>query len=79
MATDTNTDDIRGSMCIWADCPARFDGDLPAGWRRLLLWYEPTAASDMTLAEVTLMPTCDRDAVLCPEHFEALQSSLRPL
>ncbi len=79
MATDINIDLIRGSMCIWVDCNARFDGDLPVGWRWLLLWHEPTAAADMTLAEVTLMPTCDRDAVLCPEHVEALQSSLKSL
>ena len=63
--------------CAWEGCAATFNGDLPPDWRWLLAWHEPSKAPLMSVAEVCLMPSSKRDAVLCPEHTAALEVALK--
>lgn len=65
-----------GGMCAWEDCDETYDGNMPNGWRRLLVFW-----SQGIILDVREIPqdTWDRDGVLCPEHARELESQLKDL
>jgi hypothetical protein len=61
-------------MCCWQGCEATYQGDQPADWRHLLMFWSPRpvgAFVDIPDA------TWDRDGVLCPQHAAELEGVLR--
>ena len=57
-------------MCCWQGCEATYQGDQPADWRHLLMFWSPRpvgAFVDIPDA------TWDRDGVLCPQHAAELE------
>ena len=68
----------KGSMCAWDGCSATFEGLMPPDWRHLLVYWSPRP-SDSTLVQVSNSGFCDRDAVLCPEHWRELDGRLKDL
>jgi len=65
-------------VCIWSGCrrTAPAVGPLPQGWRNLLVW-QGSSDSHSTLGAVALRS--EHDAILCPEHFRALENLLKRL
>ena len=61
-------EELRGSICAWVDCKLTFEGDMPKGWRNLLVWWSPRAVPNQKIMTVAFSSDCDRDATLCPEH-----------
>jgi hypothetical protein len=62
-----------GSRCAWNGCQAVCREKLPEGWRYLLMYWAPEPVINFT----EIPPrSCDRDAVLCPEHARALDGLL---
>src|SRR5262245_44981369 len=59
--------------CAWSGCTASFAGQIPDGWRWLLIHGgDPVLRfDDIPLASI------DQDAVLCPEHVDNLNRSLK--
>ena len=58
----------------FAGCEATYQGDQPANWRHLLIFWSPRpirAFADIPGA------TWDRDRVLCPEHAAELEAVLK--
>jgi hypothetical protein len=63
--------------CAWKGCAESFSigpdpNPLPKGWRWLAVWRGPIALPPWSGVQ-------DRDAVLCPKHFEALQGVLEDI
>jgi len=50
-------------------------GDLPAGWTNLVVYSGKLALNFADIAPTDLL----RDAVLCPEHTQMLESQLKDL
>ncbi len=70
---------ITGRECAWAGCDAGFltgDGPPPPGWRNLLVW---AGKVDSKRRAESIAKDADRDAVLCPAHFHALEQCLKRL
>jgi hypothetical protein len=61
-------------MCCWRDCEATYEGDQPANWRHLLMFWAPQPVS--AFAHIS-DATWDRDGVLCPQHATRLQGILK--
>jgi hypothetical protein len=67
---------IRGSMCAWEGCTARFSDDMPAGWTYLFTYWSKKPRFnffDIPASDVL------RDGVLCPEHVRVLESQLKEI
>jgi hypothetical protein len=59
--------------CAWSGCTAFFAGQIPDGWRWLLLHGgDPVLRFD----DIPLM-SIDQDTVLCPEHVDKLNRLLK--
>lgn len=59
--------------CAWEGCTASFAGQIPDGWRWLLLHGgDPVLRFD----DIPLM-SIDQDTVLCPEHVTMLNRLLK--
>ena len=59
--------------CAWNGCPACFAGQIPDGWRWLLVHGgDPVPRFD----DIPLS-TIDQDTVLCPEHASMLNRLLK--
>jgi hypothetical protein len=61
-------------MCCWLGCEATYEGDQPADWRHLVIFWSQrpiTAFADIPDA------TWDRDGVLCPQHAGELRAVLK--
>jgi hypothetical protein len=67
--------EIKGARCAWGDCMASFSGDMPKGWVFLLTYWSKRPILDFSDPNQPTM----RDAVLCPEHVQALESQLKDL
>ena len=52
-------------MCCWLGCQATYEGDQPANWRHLLVFW--SARPIRAFADIP-DATWDRDGVLCPQH-----------
>jgi hypothetical protein len=64
--------------CCWNGCDKSFVGKdgTPKGWRNILRFW--TRRPSLNLGDVQA-GDWSRDGVLCPEHVEAMQRSLKPL
>jgi hypothetical protein len=62
-----------GGMCSWDGCGQIYEGDLPNGWRYLLLFWAPKTVD--RIAEIR-HDTWDRDGCLCPNHARELDGLL---
>ena len=60
-----------GRMCCWQGCEATYQGDQPANWRHLLIFWSPRPVS--SFADIP-DATWDRDGVLCPQHAAELEA-----
>jgi hypothetical protein len=61
-------------MCCWQGYEPTYEGDQPANWRHLLVFWSPRpvrAFADIPDA------TWDRDGVLCPQHAAELEAVLK--
>jgi hypothetical protein len=68
--------EAKGKLCVWAGCGATFPaGAMPDGWIWLLAYHAPhpivNFGRDMKKVKWR------HDAVLCPEHSEALSSLMK--
>jgi hypothetical protein len=52
---------------------------MTADWRSLLVYWDPYPDVNKTLGQIATSTTCDRDAVLCPEHARMLEASLKDI
>lgn len=59
--------------CAWSGCTASFAGQIPDGWRWLLVHGgDPVLRFD----DIPLM-SIDQDTVLCPEHVDKLNRLMK--
>jgi hypothetical protein len=67
---------LRGTVCAYEDCPARFSGDMPEGWRWVISYWDlvPTMPS-WTRDEWWHRPYID--VAFCPEHARQLEGSFK--
>ena len=71
--------DITGRLCAWEACEASFEEPMPPDWHSLLVYWDPYPDVNKTLGQIATSTTCDRDAVLCPEHARMLEASLKDI
>ena len=71
--------DITGRLCAWEGCEVSFEEPMPPDWRSLLVYWDPYPDVNKTLGQIATSTTCDRDAVLCPEHARMLEASLKDI
>ena len=64
-----------GRKCAWDGCSETIEGPLPPEWRNLMVFWSPHP-TDSTLVQVSTSGFCDRDAVLCPKHWDELDGML---
>jgi hypothetical protein len=60
-------------MCCRLGCEAKYEGDQPANWRHLLMFWSARPIS--SFADIP-DATWDRDGVLCPQHAAELEAVL---
>ena len=70
--------DEMGCVCAREGCSATFKETMPPDWRNLLIWWSPKPIN-AKMFEIASGGFCDRDAVLCPEHFNELDGMLKDL
>jgi hypothetical protein len=61
-------------MCCWQGCEATYDGEQPASWRHLLIFW---AAHPVRAFADIPEETWDRDGVLCPQHAAEVEAVLK--
>ena len=61
-------------ICCWLGCEAKYEGDQPANWRHLLMFWSAEPIS--SFADIP-DATWDRDGVLCPQHVAELEAVLK--
>ena len=61
-------------MCCWLGCEAKYEGDQPANWRHLLMFWSARPIS--SFADIP-DATWDRDGGLCPQHAAELEAVLK--
>jgi hypothetical protein len=71
--------ELTGRLCAWAECGARFEGEMPTDWRWLIMYWLPTADIRQLTKNLEAGRDIDRDACLCPEHARELDNQLKSL
>ncbi len=65
--------------CAREGCDKQTSYPIPPDWRNMIVFWSPYPETDKTIVEICCAPTCDRDAVLCPEHAQELEAGLKDI
>jgi hypothetical protein len=71
--TRADYDNLRFA-CAWEGCEACYTGEMPEGWRHLLVFW---ARHPMTHIADIPGDTWDRDTNICPAHAKELDGLLK--
>jgi hypothetical protein len=62
-------------LCAWRGCRHTFDDVMPRQWTWLVTWWSARPVGNIDFRTQPVI----RDAVLCPEHTQALEAQLKDI